>query len=111
MENELYSYIPSQEIKQHNVKLLFSEIPFFDGIYNVKQNTTNLYSIGFNYNRNENKYINNLEKDINLNEISSVSQIETGIFNNQLTSFFWKILLLLTLVFISIEILIQKYMN
>lgn len=108
LENKNHSVIPGQQIKQNSVLLNFNENPVFDGVYDVVQNTKEIYTLGFNYNRNENSILSINNRRADIKTVSSLADIDTLNSDLNTDTNYWKLALFMMLLFILIEIGIQK---
>lgn len=111
LKNDTDEFIPAQQIFSQKIKLSFNEVPKKAGNYGVYKNEELLVNIGFNYYRTEGDLsINNigLLKDYPQKSISNTfSDLESERSDNLL----WKLFLLLGLVFLVLELLIQKFIK
>jgi len=102
-------FIPTQQIVNNKVKLQFNDYPSFAGNFGIYKKGERVRNISFNYNRSE----SNLEQSQSnlLSDYNKTKSIET-VFNSLLSERsndeIWKIFVLLTLLFLVIEVLIQK---
>lgn len=109
VKNDAEKFIPTQQILYNKVKLEFNDYPIFAGNFGVYKKINLVRNISFNYNRSE----SNLEPPSNpfLSDYKVVNSIET-VFNSLLSDRsndeIWKIFVLLSLLFLFLEILIQK---
>ena len=108
VKNENDKFIPSQQIYNNKVKLQFNDYPIFAGNFGIYKKDEIVRNISFNYNRSE----SNLEEpQIQLSDYKVVKSIET-VFNSLLSdrsnNEIWKIFVILTLLFLFLEVLIQK---
>ena len=108
VKNENDKFIPSQQIFNNKVKLQFNDYPIFAGNFGIYKKDEIVRNISFNYNRSE----SNLEEpQIQLSDYKVVKSIET-VFNSLLSdrsnNEIWKIFVILTLLFLFLEVLIQK---
>ena len=109
VQNENEKFIPTQQILNNKVKLQFNDYPIFAGNFKIYKKDEIVRNISFNYNRSE----SNLEQSQSqlLSDYKVEKSIET-IFNSLLSDRsndeIWKIFVLLTLLFLFLEVLIQK---
>lgn len=109
VQNENEKFIPTQQILNNKVKLQFNDYPIFAGNFKIYKKDEIVRNISFNYNRSE----SNLEQSQSqlLSDYKLEKSIET-IFNSLLSDRsndeIWKIFVLLTLLFLFLEVLIQK---
>jgi hypothetical protein len=110
--NSKDSFIPVQQILNNKVKLNFSDTPNIAGNYSVFNTNENIVNISFNYKRTESN-LTNVNKDI-ANDFKEINDLET-LFNtletNRTDSQIWKWFVILALLFLALEILIQKFVK
>ncbi|WP_333696487.1 VWA domain-containing protein [Flavobacterium sp.] len=103
--------IPQQQTLHSKVKLIFGESPQKAGNYQMVKNKTNAYLLSFNYPRTESDL--NAISNTTLENISSES-LESH-FNtlqtNRLDNTLWKWFVGLALLFVLLELLIQKFVK
>lgn len=112
VKNDKESFIPVQQILNSKVKLTFNNNPKEAGNFSVFNNNQSLENISFNYNRTESNLSNintNLVSDYK--EISNVDSIFDTLKANRADNQLWKWFVILALVFIMIEVLIQKFVK
>jgi hypothetical protein len=105
-------FIPQQQILNNKVKLTFAENPNKAGNYNALKDNTIIKNISFNYSRTESDLgldnSNLLESYENGNSIETVFD---ALQTNRTDNVLWKWFVLLTLLFVVLEILIQKFVK
>ncbi len=111
VRNESEEFIPSQQIFNRKVQLNFNEYPKNAGNYGIYKNNELLTHIGFNYNRTE----GDLTSD-NISVLSdfpqkNISTIFSDLHSERTDNTIWKWFLLFGLLFLIIEILIQKFVR
>ncbi len=111
VKNETEEFIPSQQIFNRKVQLNFNEYPKNAGNYGIYKNDELLTNIGFNYNRTE----SDLTQD-NISVLSdfpqkNISNIFSDLQSERTDNNIWKWFVLLGLLFLIIEILIQKFVK
>lgn len=108
-ENAKGNFIPVQQILNNKVKLTFNDNPSLAGNYGVF-NTNNLIdNLSFNYDRTESNLSSpNTNAVSEFKEISDLETIFDTIQTDRTDSQIWKWFVFLTLLFIVIEVLIQK---
>ncbi len=106
------NYIPIQQILNNKVKLTFSDSPSMAGNYSVFNTNEKIDNLSFNYNRKESN-LANVNNDI-ANDFEEINDLET-LFNTLETSRtdsqIWKWFVVLALLFLALEILIQKFVK
>ncbi len=105
-----YEFIPLQRSSANKVSLTFQENPKTDGIYRIHKNGETIKNISFNYSRVESELnyldLNTLSDSSNTSSISSFFDAMEK--DNSVTEL-WKWFVILALLFLLVEILIQKY--
>lgn len=105
-----YEFIPQQRSFANKVTLTFTENPKTNGIYSIEDGEATIKNIGFNYRTKESELayldLNNL--NASTKQASLASLFETMEKDNRVTEL-WKWFVILAVLFILIEILVQKY--
>lgn len=109
VKNNDDKFIPTQQILSNKVKLQFNDYPIFAGNFGIYKKDEIVRNISFNYNRSE----SNLEQSQNqlLSDYKVVKSIETvynSLLSDRSNDEIWKIFVLLSLLFLFLEVLIQK---
>ncbi|MCO6163863.1 VWA domain-containing protein [Flavobacterium sp. NRK F7] len=110
--NATYSFIPRQQIISAKVKLSFGDYPEKGGNYSVKQAENDIQEISFNYARTESD-LNN-ENNTLFDKATSVNDVTTvlnDLESKRTDTALWKWFILGTLLFLLIELLIQKFVK
>lgn len=112
VKNQDERFIPMQQVLNTKVKLSFNENPTSSGNFSIVNGNNTMEHLSFNYNRSE----SNLElanPDIASN-YKSTNDLET-VFNrivfDRTDTQIWKWFLILTLLFVILELLIQKFVK
>ena len=107
-----YELIPRQQSLANRVSLTFDENLLTDGIYTIKENEKSISSISFNYTRSESElnYLNVGQLNATSRATSIVSLFEKMEKDNTVTEL-WKWFVILAILFLLVEILIQKYLK
>jgi hypothetical protein len=109
VKNDIDKFIPTQQIFNNKVKLQFNDYPIFAGNFGIYKKDEKVRSISFNYNRSESD-IEEPQSQL-LSDYQVLKSIET-VFNSLLSdrsnNEIWKIFVILTLLFLFLEVLIQK---
>ena len=112
MAKEGSEFIPQQRFFANKVTLNFNENPIEDGIYGVMNADERLSNISFNYSKKESQLVyadlNTLEADVK-NE--SIATLFEKFQNDSTVNELWKWFVTLALLFMVIEVLIQKYLK
>ena len=112
IKNASEEFIPSQQIMNDKVKITCADNPKQAGNFEVMQNNKVVENISFNFDRKE----SNLKKPSNetLSDLNKIESIETFFETIQIDrtdSQVWRWFLIFTLLFIFLEILIQKFVK
>lgn len=108
-KNAKGNFIPVQQILNNKVKLTFNDNPTIAGNYGVFNNSNSVDNLSFNYDRTESNLSNpNTNAASEFEELNDLETIFDTIQTNRTDSQIWKWFVLLTLLFLVIEILIQK---
>lgn len=112
IKNTSYGFIPMQQILNDKVKLSFGDYPEIAGNYSVYQKENVLSQLSFNYPRTESDLT---QKESNVfdsfTKIDSVKEAIEKWQSNRTDTVLWKYFLLATLLFLIIELLIQKFVK
>ena len=112
VKNDQESFIPMQQILNNKVKITSNDNPKIAGNFGVFNTNQLIENISFNYNRTESNLANaNPEAVSDFKEISNVNSIFDTLQANRADNQIWKWFLMLTLLFITLEILIQKFVK
>lgn len=112
IKNESENFIPVQQILNNKVKLTFNDNPKEAGNFGVFSNQKIIENISFNYNRTESNLSNaNPDAVSDFKEISNVNSIFDTLQTDRIDNQIWKIFVILALLFVVIEILIQKFVK
>lgn len=106
-ENE---YIPQQQSFTSKVVLSFNEVPTEDGLFAVKQKDKIFKHLSFNYPRTESNLVYwDLGNFKEINASTSISNLFETLEKDDSVNELWKWFVILALLFVLIEIGIQKY--
>lgn len=112
VKNNQESFIPLQQLLNNKVKITCNDNPKEAGNFGIYNNQMPVNTISFNYNRTESNLENtNTDAFDNYKEISNVSAIFDTLQANRSDNQMWKLFILLSLLFITLEVLIQKYVK
>ena len=112
IKNNIESFIPVQQIMNNKVKLSFNDNPKESGNFNVFNNKQSIENISFNYKRSESN-LSNTNSDVasDFKEISNVDSIFDTLQANRADNQLWKWFVIIALLFIVLEVLIQKFVK
>lgn len=112
VKNNKESFIPLQQLLNNKVKITCNENPKEAGNFGIFNNQVPVNTISFNYSRTESNLDNiNTDSFNNYKEISNVSSIFDTLQANRSDNQMWKLFILLSLLFITLEVLIQKFVK
>ena len=112
IKNEKESFIPLQQILNNKVKLTFNDNPKEAGNFKVFNNNQVVDQLSFNFNRTESNLENtSLEKLKGYKKISTVTSLFDTIKTDRSDNQIWKWFIIITLLFIVLEVLIQKFVK
>ena len=110
--NSENSFIPMQQILNNKIKLTFGNYPEKSGNYEVLKNKESLKNISFNYPRNESD-LSQINTDYfdNCTKVNSIATFYSDIHSSRTSNEIWKYFILATLLFLLLELLIQKFVK
>ncbi|MFX0557997.1 BatA domain-containing protein [Maribacter sp. CXY002] len=112
LSNNEVEFIPEQRSMSKKVQLTFTEIPTLDGIYTIKNNSTSLKDISFNYNRSESDLTYLTIGDSNTGRpFETVNDYFDETLKANSIKEFWKWFAILALTFVIIETLLQRLLK
>lgn len=112
IKNENEKFIPTQQLLATKVKMNFNENPTSAGNFGIYNGENLLQNISFNYNRTESD-LSQINASI-ANDYSLLSDIESAfntIHTDRTDTQIWKWFVMLALLFLIIELLIQKFVK
>jgi hypothetical protein len=109
VKNNDEKFIPTQQILNNKVKLQFDDYPIFAGNFGIYKKDEVVRNISFNYNRSE----SNLEQSqsqllSDYKVVKSIDSVFNSLISDRSNDEIWKIFVILTLLFLFLEVLIQK---
>lgn len=106
------SFIPMQQILNNKIKLTFGNYPENSGNYAVLKDKESLKNISFNYPRTESD-LSQINTDYfdNCTKVNSVSTFYSDIHSSRTSNEVWKYFIIATLLFLILELLIQKFVK
>ena len=112
IKNATEEFIPIQQIMTEKVKISCADDPKEAGNFDLIQNNKSVEKISFNFDRKESDLnFPSSETLENLNIVSSVESFFETIQIERTDSQVWKWFLIFTLLFLCLEILIQKFIK
>lgn len=109
LKNENEKFIPTQIKLNKKVKLEFNDYPIFAGNFGIYKKEELVRNISFNYDRSEsniNQSKTNLLSDYKV--FKSLDSVFNNLLSDRSNNEIWKIFVILTLLFLFLEVLIQK---
>ena len=110
VQNTSSSFIPMQQILPSKVKINFGDYPEQAGNFAINQKNNTIAKVSFNYPRNE----SNLNTNTTLPKVNYVNNSEmvlNTLLAERTDTVLWKWFLMATLLFLLIELLIQKFVK
>ncbi len=112
VKNSTESFIPLQQLFNNKVKITCNDNPKEAGNFEINNNQIPVSTISFNYSRTESNLENtNTDAFTNYKEINNVNAIFDTLHANRSDNQMWKLFILLSLLFITLEVLIQKFVK
>ena len=112
VKNANEKFIPIQQSLNNKVKLLFNEYPTISGNFGVYKQENLIQNISFNYNRSEGNLAlvnSNLLSDYKV--VNSIDIVFNSLLSDRSNNEIWKFFVLLTLLFVVLEVVIQKFIK
>jgi hypothetical protein len=112
VKNETSDFIPMQQVLNNKIKLSFGDYPEEAGNYSIMKNDENLKNISFNHTRNESDLgAQNAGIADDFTKANSVSTVFNDIQSERTASELWKWFIIGTLIFLLLELFIQKFVK
>ncbi|WP_298115029.1 BatA domain-containing protein [Flavobacterium sp.] len=112
VKNDTESFIPIQQILNNKVKLTFNDNPKEAGNFDILNKENPIGKLSFNYNRSESNLTNaNPDAVSDYKEINNVASIFDTLQADRSDNQIWKWFIILALLFVAIEVLIQKFVK
>ncbi|WP_291127325.1 vWA domain-containing protein [Flavobacterium sp. UBA7682] len=112
VKNTPESFIPMQQLLNTKVKITFGDNPIEAGNFGIFNGTNLVQNISFNYTRTEsNLSLANTDIAANYKEIDDIETVFNTIQTDRTDTQIWKWFVLLTLLFLVLELLIQKFVK
>jgi hypothetical protein len=112
VKNDQGDFIPMQQLLNNKTKISFGDYPEKAGNYSIYKNDEKLKDVSFNLPRNESNL--NLQNENILGDFTktdSVSTVYNDIQSQRTASELWKWFIIGTLVFLLLELFIQKFVK
>jgi hypothetical protein len=112
IKNTTESFIPVQQVLNTKVKMSFNDNPSQAGNFGIVNGTNLVQNISFNYNRTEsNLTLANPNIAGNFKEIEDIETVFNTIQTDRTDTQIWKWFVILALLFLALELLIQKFVK
>lgn len=112
VKNSTESFIPVQQLLNTKVKMSFNENPATAGNFGVYNGQNLVQNISFNYNRTEsNLSLANPDAAALYKQIEDIESVFNTIQTDRTDTQIWKWFVWLTLLFLAVEVLIQKFVK
>ena len=112
VKNNSEKFIPVQQVLNTKVKMTFNENPLEAGNFGIYNSDKLVQNISFNYNRTEsNLALTNESVASNFNVINDIDTVFNTIQTDRTDTQIWKWFVIFTLLFIALELLIQKFVK
>lgn len=112
VKNATESFIPVQQLLNTKVKMSFNDNPSEAGNFGIFNGTNLVQNISFNYNRTEsNLALANPDAASNFKEIEDIETVFNTIQTDRTDTQIWKWFVILALLFLALELLIQKFVK
>lgn len=112
IKNDSEEFIPMQQIMSDKIKISCADNPTLAGNFQIVQNKKPVENISFNYDRSESNVTLPSEETLDeLNQVESIESFFNTIQIERTDSQIWKWFIIFTLLFILLEILIQKFVK
>lgn len=112
VKNENADFIPMQQLLNNKVKLSFGDYPEEAGNFAVYKNDQNLKNISFNHARTESNFaLQNKAIASKFTAADSVATVYNDIKSERTASELWKWFIIGTLIFLLVELFIQKFIK
>ena len=112
VKNKTESFIPVQQLLNTKVKMTFNDNPTEAGNFAIFNGANLVHNISFNYSRTESNIgLVNKEITANFKEIDNIETVFNTIQTDRTDTQIWKWFVMLTLLFILLELLILKFVK
>ena len=112
VKNNTENFIPVQQLLNTKVKMSFNDNPAEAGNFGIFNGANLVQNISFNYNRTEsNLALANPDVAKNFKEIEDIETVFNTIQTDRTDTQIWKWFVIFTLLFLALELLIQKFVK
>lgn len=112
VKNNSESFIPVQQLLNTKVKMTFNDNPSEAGNFSIFNGSDLVQNISFNYSRTEsNLALTNPDAAANFKEIDDIETVFNTIQTDRTDTQIWKWFVIFALLFLALEVLIQKFVK
>lgn len=112
VKNSTESFIPVQQLLNTKVKMSFNDSPAQAGNFGIFNGANPVQNISFNFNRTEsNLALANADIARNFKEIEDIESVFNTIQTDRTDTQIWKWFVILALLFLALELFIQKFVK
>jgi hypothetical protein len=112
IKNSAESFIPVQQLLNTKVKMTFNDNPLLAGNFSIFNGQNEIQNISFNYSRTESNLANvNTDITADFEKMNKIETVFNTIQTDRTDTQIWKWFVLLTLLFLALELLIQKFVK
>ena len=112
IKNTTESFIPVQQLLNTKVKMTFGDSPTEAGNFSIFNGVNLIQNISFNYTRTEsNLALANSDIATNFKEIEDIETVFNSIQTDRTDTQIWKWFVIFALLFLALEVLIQKFVK
>lgn len=112
VQNDKSDFIPMQQILNNKIKLSFGDYPEQSGNYAITKGNNTLKNVSFNHARTESDLsLQNENIYDNYTKTDSIATVYNDIHSTRTASEVWKYFIIATLLFLLLELLIQKFVK
>ena len=112
VKSKTENFIPLQQLINNKVKLTFDNHPTNAGNYEIYNGDKFIQNISFNFDRTEsNLSLANTEVATNFIQLENIETIFDTLHSNRTDTQIWKWFVMLALLFLVVELLIQKFVK
>lgn len=104
-------FIPVQQILNNKVKMTFNDYPNQAGSYTIFNKEKAIRNVGFNYDRTEGDLTSNAGLLSDYKTVDSVETVFDTLQTDRTNTDIWKWFVILALIFLTTELLIQKFVK
>ena len=112
IKNADESFIPVQQLLNTKVKMTFNDNPLLAGNFGIFNGQNEIQNISFNYTRTEGNLANiNADIAADFEKTNNIETVFNTIQTDRTDTQIWKWFVILTLLFLALELLIQKFVK